>query len=110
MRDALRLTKQNWWHDLSEATTGLPLPLVDMLRALVGANRTETIPPVATDRLQRLAKEHLIAGLWIGDDFFNVMVEIPPNLETHNCVFRLHRTLPGSTFVNLAALEVPVSA
>jgi hypothetical protein len=89
---ALRLTKGNWWNELAEGVSGLPLPLVDMLRGLVGATKTESIPPVATDRLQRLAKEHLQPG--IGEDFYNVMVDVPANLETHNSVFRLHRTLP----------------
>ncbi len=89
MTREIRLSKMDWWQDVERQ--GLPSELVSLLWSLISATLTACIQPTATSNLIALAKEHLVGGILIGDEFYDVMVYVPdnPNSTTMRAFFVL---------------------
>lgn len=88
----IRLSKRNWWKEL-EDMEDLPRGIVILLRGIISSYQNHTIPPSAKIQEIRLAKAYLYEGIEIDNEFFEIMVYSPNNLETHHQFFCLVRKL-----------------
>lgn len=103
---AIKLSKDNWWEELGTLQTAekIPAELTGMLRSLISAMQTSSIPPRATESLIGLAKKHLSDGIGIGEKYHDVMVYIPNNPDTHCPFFMLIPKYPHGILVRISEI------
>lgn len=83
----------------------LPNELVSLLASLINATLHNLIPPDATSRLIKLAKQHLNDGIWLGDQYYQVMVYTPDDKEHGRRLFTMVKAYPGGKLAFLRETE-----
>jgi hypothetical protein len=104
--EMIKLSKNKWWEELSEIID-FPIEVIMLLRSLIGSYGKKVIPPNASDPyLKKLAIEYLSEGFKWGDEYFDVLVYEPDNLEDYHPVFHMIRKWgKDGKFKRLSELE-----
>jgi hypothetical protein len=84
----LELPEENWWQDI-ENKQYLPAAVRDLLKGLISSVLHNAIPPAATTHLIQLANIYLKYGVYLGTQYYSVMVADPMDRRTYRPLFRL---------------------
>ncbi len=94
MKNEIRLSEKGWWEEIGEKN--LPQELVMVLRDLITAALKGFTPPLAVPQLVVLVNEHLGEGVWVGKNYYQVVVSTLNEQKGAFERFKLIKTYPDS--------------